>query len=160
MQLSGRVVVFCKTAKSKRLKLCNTACVRKALGVLLCQSQADHPAASSEHDKRDGQAENILLCKQCISGSSGRSPERRWPIFASLTIFDMMMSFLENGWLCPAQTHTFYHYSTIRQNIPDKKTENRRKCREAACVKIDKAKVDFCADFEYDIGTKVWWYQW
>ena len=23
-----------------------------------------------------------------------------------------------------------------------------------------KAKVDFCADFEYDIGTKVWWYQW
>ena len=34
---------------------CNTACVRKALGVLLCQSQADHPAASSEHDKRDGQ---------------------------------------------------------------------------------------------------------
>lgn len=32
--------------------------------------------------------------------------------------------------------------------------------REAACVKIDKAKVDFCADFEYDIGTKVWWYQW
>lgn len=66
VQLSGRVVVFCKTAKSKRLKLCNTACVRKALGVLLCQSQADHPAASSEHDKRDGQAENILLCKQCI----------------------------------------------------------------------------------------------
>ena len=95
MQLSGRVVVFRKTAKSKRLKLCNTACVRKALGVLLCQSQADHPAASSEHDKRDGQAENLLLCKQCISGSSGRSPERRWPIFASLTIFDMMMSSLK-----------------------------------------------------------------
>lgn len=95
MQLSGRVFVFCKTAKSKRLKLCNTACVRKALGVLLCQSQADHPAASSEHDKRDGQAENLLLCKQCISGSSGRSPERRWPIFASLTIFDMMMSSLK-----------------------------------------------------------------
>ena len=74
MQLSGRVVVFCKTAKSKRLKLCNTACVRKALGVLLCRSQADHPAASSEHDKRDGQAENLL---------------------ASLTIFDMMMSSLK-----------------------------------------------------------------
>ncbi|MFZ2121365.1 MAG: hypothetical protein WAU97_08060, partial [Gemmiger qucibialis] len=67
---------------------------------------------------------------------------------------------LENGWLCPVQAHTFYHDSTIRQNIPDKKAENRRKCREAACVKIDKAKVDFCADFEYDIGTKVWWYQW
>ena len=88
-------VLFCKTVKSKRLKLCNTACVRKALGVLLCQSQADHPAASSEHNKRDGQAENLLLCKQCISGSSGRSPERRWPIFASLTIFDMRMSSLK-----------------------------------------------------------------
>lgn len=95
MQLSGRVVVFCKTDKSKQLKLCNTACVRKALGVLLSRSQADHPAASSEHDKRDGQAENLLQCKQCISGSSGRSPERRWPIFASLTIFDMMMSALK-----------------------------------------------------------------
>lgn len=67
---------------------------------------------------------------------------------------------LENGWLCPAQTHTFCHYSTIHPNISDKKTENRRKCREAAGVKIDKAKVDFCVDFEYDIGTKVWWYQW
>jgi hypothetical protein len=54
VQLSGRVVVFCKTAKSKRLKLCNTACVRKALGVLLCRSQADHPTAPFEHDKRDG----------------------------------------------------------------------------------------------------------
>lgn len=51
MQLSGRVVVFCKTAKSKRLKLCNTACVRKALGVLLCQSQADHPTAPFEHSE-------------------------------------------------------------------------------------------------------------
>lgn len=64
MQLSGRVVVFCKTAKSKRLKLCNTACVRKALGVLLCQSQADHPTAPFEHDKRDSQAENILFAKR------------------------------------------------------------------------------------------------
>lgn len=27
-------------------------------------------------------------------------------------------------------------------------------------VIVYKAKVDFCADFEYDIGTKVWWYQW
>ena len=153
MQLSGRVVVFCKTAKSKRLKLCNTACVRKALGVLLCQSQADHPAASSEHDKRDGQAENLLLCKQCISGSSGRSPERRWPIFASLTIFDMIMSSLKRA-------GSVLHRRTLFTIIPDKKTENRRKCREAACVKIDKAKVDFCADFEYDISTKVWWYQW
>ena len=164
MQLSGRVVVFCKTAKSKRLKLCNTACVRKALGVLLCRSQADHPAASSEHDKRDGQAENLLLCKQCISGSSGRSPERRWPIFASLTIFDMMISSLKMAGSVLHRRTLFtiiaLYYSTIRQNIPDKKTENRRKCREAACVKIDKAKVDFCADFEYDIGTKVWWYQW
>ena len=66
MQLSGRIVVFCKIAKSKRLKLCNTACVRKALGVLLCRSQADHPAASFEDDKRDGQAENLLRCKQGI----------------------------------------------------------------------------------------------
>lgn len=91
----GVLLLFYKTAKSKRLKLCNTACVRKALGVPLCRSQADHPATSSEHDKRDGQAENLLLCKQCISGNSGRSPERRWPIFASLTIFDMMMSSLK-----------------------------------------------------------------
>ncbi len=31
MQLSGRVVVFCKTVKSKRLKLCNTALARQAM---------------------------------------------------------------------------------------------------------------------------------
>lgn len=31
----------------------------------------------------------------------------------------------------------------------------------SSCVSsVYKAKVDFCADFEYDIGTKVWWYQW
>lgn len=91
----GVLLFFARPSKREQLKLRNTACVRKALGVLLCQSQPDHPAASSEHDKRDGQAENLLLCKQCISGSSGRSPERRWPIFASLTIFDMMMSSLK-----------------------------------------------------------------
>lgn len=86
---------FARPPKRERLKLRNIACVRKLLGVLLCRSQADHPTAPFEHDKRDGQAENLLLCKQCISGSSGRSPERRWPIFASLTIFDMMMSSLK-----------------------------------------------------------------
>ena len=33
--------------------------------------------------------------------------------------------------------------------------------RKAGIVRCcHKAKVDFCADFEYDIGTKVWWYQW
>ena len=42
--------------------------------------------------------------------------------------------------------------------LPDIHCLHRR--RFSACVKIDKAKVDFCADFEYDIGTKVWWYQW
>lgn len=66
MQLSERVVVFCKTAKSKRLKLCNTACVRKALGVLLCQSQADHPAASSEHDKRETAKRKISSCVSSV----------------------------------------------------------------------------------------------
>lgn len=35
-----------------------------------------------------------------------------------------------------------------------------RKYRKAKKEDEDKAKVDFCADFEYDIGTKVWWYQW
>ena len=73
----------------------------------------------------------------------------------------MMMSFLENGWLCPAQTHTFLTIIALSAKISQiKRRRIGENAGEAACVKIDKAKVDFCADFEYDIGTKVWWYQW
>ena len=55
---------FARPPKRERLKRRNIACVRKSLGVLLCRSQADHPTAPFEHDKRDSQAENILFAKR------------------------------------------------------------------------------------------------
>ena len=55
---------FARPPKRERLKRRNIACVRKTLGVLLCRSQADHPTAPFEHDKRDSQAENILFAKR------------------------------------------------------------------------------------------------
>ena len=40
-------------------------------------------------------------------------------------------------------------------------TSETAKRKISSCVSsVYKAKVDFCADFEYDIDTKVWWYQW
>ena len=89
----------------------------------------------------------------------------RCPCFGSLFPPLAALTFAASSIICAfvlasAAPRSPYRHLELCGIALDKKTENRRKCREAACVKIDKAKVDFCADFEYDIGTKVWWYQW